>query len=272
VTPELKEKARPHCEKFRNYEKENKPVSECPPVYDAKWRFFWYIGERDPSQEKDMLIFPNVIPKDFRDWEATMNTWGYKMQGAVETVSQMVALGFKLPENIFIEKMKYGGHLLAPTGSDLSKYQEGAIFAGVHYDLNFMTIHGKSNYGGLFIWLRNGQKKRVKIPDGCLLVQGGRQLEYLTGGECLAGFHEVIYTPEVREQVLRIQKEDETKKDEDRKILWRVSSTLFSQIRQNVMLEPLAQYRNEETLKKYPPILTRDQVAEELQAISLMTK
>jgi hypothetical protein len=217
-----------------------------------------------------MLMFPNIAPKGFNDWETIMNTWGYKMQGTVETVSQMVALGFKIPENTFVEKMKYGGHLLGPTGSDLSKYEEGTVFAGVHYDLNFMTIHGKANYGGLFLWLRNGQKKRVKIPDGCLLVQAGKQFEYLTGGECLAGFHEVIYTTEVREQVLRMQKENEMKKPEDRKILWRVSSTLFSQIRQNVLLEPLTQYRNEDTLKKYPPVLTRDQVAEELKAISLM--
>lgn len=29
------------------------------------------------------------------------------------------------------------------------------------------------------------------MPDGCLLVQAGKQLERLTGGHVLAGFHEV---------------------------------------------------------------------------------
>lgn len=69
-----------------------------------------------------------------------------------------------------------GPHLLAPTGSDLSRYgQEGTVFAGYHYDLNFLTIHGKSRFPGLYIWLRNGQKVEVKVPVGCLLIQTGKQ-------------------------------------------------------------------------------------------------
>lgn len=132
-----------------------------------------------------------------------------------------------------------------------------------------MTIHGKSNYGGLYIWLRNGEKKSVKVPEGCLLLQAGAQLEYLTGGVLLSGFHEVIYTEDVEKNI-------NDKKLENKKLgyvkhkLWRVSSTLFSQIRQNVILEPLGKYKNEDSSKKYPPVLTRDQVAEELRAINLM--
>lgn len=271
ATPEFKEKAKSHCEMFSKYKDSNKPVSECPPVYDSKWRFFWYIGERDKEVDKDMLIYPQVIPAGFPQWEQVMNAWGNKMLGACEMASKMIAVGFGLPENTFYEKMKYGGHLLAPTGSDLAKFSENTVFAGVHYDLNYLTIHGKSNYGGLYIWLRNGEKRKVKIPDGCLLIQAGMQLEYLTGGECLAGFHEVIYTKEVHDLVQKIKKENEGKSEDEKKILWRVSSTLFSQIRQNVMLEPLGKYKNAESLKKYPPILTRDQVANELKAISLMT-
>ena len=40
----------------------------------------------------------------------------------------------------------------------------------------------------------------VKVPDGCLLVQAGEQLEYLTGGHVVAGYHEVINTEQVRFQ------------------------------------------------------------------------
>lgn len=35
------------------------------------------------------------------------------------------------------------------------------------------------------------RKMPVSVPDGCLLVQAGKQLERLTGGHVLAGFHEV---------------------------------------------------------------------------------
>ena len=58
----------------------------------------------------------------------------------------------------------------------------------------FIRSAGKSRYPGLYIWLRNGKKYRVVVPDGCLLLQAGKQLEWLTGGYITAGFHEVVVT------------------------------------------------------------------------------
>ena len=46
-----------------------------------------------------------------------MTTWGNKMLAAVHTVSQMAAVGFGLPADAFTERMAYGPHLLAPTGT-----------------------------------------------------------------------------------------------------------------------------------------------------------
>lgn len=54
------------------------------------------------------------------------------------------------------------------------------MFAGYHYDLNFLTIHGRSRFPGLNIWLRNGQKVEVKVPIGCLLIQTGKQVQEMT--------------------------------------------------------------------------------------------
>lgn len=66
---------------------------------------------------------------------------------------------------------------MAPTGSDLSKYGTlNTVFAGYHYDLNFLTIHGRSRFPGLFIWLKDGRKVPVKVPEGCLLLQVGKQV------------------------------------------------------------------------------------------------
>ena len=66
---------------------------------------------------------------------------------------------------------------MAPTGSDLSKYGDlNNVFAGYHYDLNFLTIHGRSRFPGLFIWLKDGRKVPVKVPEGCLLLQVGKQV------------------------------------------------------------------------------------------------
>ena len=63
ATPEFKEKAKSHCERFSKYKDSDKPVSECPPVYDSKWRFFWSVGERNKEADEGMLIYPNVYPK-----------------------------------------------------------------------------------------------------------------------------------------------------------------------------------------------------------------
>ena len=62
-----------------------------------------------------------------------MNKWGSNMLSAIEVLSEMIAIGFDLPVNTFKDLLKYGPHLLAPTGSDLEKYgQVGRVLAGFH--------------------------------------------------------------------------------------------------------------------------------------------
>lgn len=123
-----------------------------------------------------------------------MDKWGYMMIDACKTSAEMAAIGMGLEKDTFADRMDKGHHLLAPTGSDLKKYDVGTPFAGFHYDLNFLTIHGKSRYPGLFVWLRNWKRMAAKIPEGCLLLQAGSMFEHITGGYVLAGYHEVFYT------------------------------------------------------------------------------
>lgn len=52
VTPEKIEKARNHYERVKDLPQENKPESEFPPTYDAKWRYMWKIGKR-PEEAND---------------------------------------------------------------------------------------------------------------------------------------------------------------------------------------------------------------------------
>lgn len=46
VCPKENEIAREHTKKMLAYSEENKPISPLVPVYDAKWRYMWKIGER----------------------------------------------------------------------------------------------------------------------------------------------------------------------------------------------------------------------------------
>jgi isopenicillin N synthase-like dioxygenase len=262
ATPEGVEKARDHKELIDSLTGEHKPVTISPPPIDAKWRFFWRIGERPKIVDRNVINPPQHIPKDFPQWETIMDRWGNLMHDCVYTVSEMLATGFGLPENSFSEKMKYGAHLLAPTGSDLQKYQKGTVFAGFHYDLNYITIHGKSRFPGLAAWLREGKRFPVVVPDGCLLLQSGKQLEYLTGGHIQAGFHEVIYNEETDKAKLKAIAEG--------KSTWRISSTLFAHIRQDCILEPLNKFSTTESKAIYKPISAGEQVEEELRAINLL--
>ncbi|CAG9333045.1 unnamed protein product [Blepharisma stoltei] len=265
ATPENVEKARNHCERINNLPEDSKAVSECPPQYDAKWRYFWRIGSfGTPSSEVDP---ENVVPPEFPEWASTMNNWGDLMLRTVETVVRMfeVASGVE-PEKI-VDMMRGAPHLLAPTGADLRKWGKGTVFAGYHYDLNFITIHGKSRFPGLSAWMRNNKKIDVAVPSGCLLLQAGKLFEYITGGYVLAGYHEVVFNDRTEAAVNTAR--------ENGKILWRVSSTLFGHFRHDVVLQPMEEFADrfilprEETMAKYPPLTAADSLKEELRLINL---
>ena len=84
--------------------------------------------------------------------------------------------------------------------------------------------------------------------------QAGKQIEYLTGGHVLAGFHEVIVAPSTVETIRARKAEG--------KSLWRVSSTCFGHIQSDQVLEPLPPFASEEAKHKFPPKFTGDQVCE----------
>jgi isopenicillin N synthase-like dioxygenase len=239
VTPAHIEKARDHCTKMGAYGPGDKPLSPCPPEFDAKWRFFWRTGPVPELTEFPSQNMQPVLPANIPQWESVMNSWGGKMTDALFTIAEMAAVGFNMPADSFTSRMMYGPHLLAPTGSDLKVFGEvGHVLAGFHYDLNFLTIHGKSRFPGLNVWTRDGKKTGVAIPDGCLLLQAGKQIEYLTGGHVIAGFHEVIVTEATRKVV--------DAKIANNESVWRVSSTCFGHIQSDQVLQPLAPFDTNE--------------------------
>eukprot|EP00752_Nemacystus_decipiens_P011069 g9835.t1 len=262
VTPEGTERPRAHCERISRLPDGHRPLTLCPPEADPKWRFFWTIGPRPAVTEYQQLNPPPVVPEGFENWSTVMDTWGNKMIGALETVSRLCAIGLGLEEDALSTLMHEGPHLLAPTGSNFRKHNSaGTVLAGYHYDFNLLTIHGKSRYPGLSVWLRDGRKMPVAVPDGCLLVQAGKQLERLTGGHVLAGFHEVA----VSEATIETMR----KRREEGKSLWRISSTCFGHVASDKDLRPLGKFATDEALAEYPPIKAGDMMQEELKAINL---
>ncbi|KAF5469705.1 hypothetical protein F2P56_010274 [Juglans regia] len=247
-------------EKLKAMPREFQPATLVGP--DRKWRYMWRVGPRPLNTQFQELNSEPVIPEGFPQWKDTMDSWGYKMISAIEVVAEMAAIGFGLPKGTFTSLMKQGPHLLAPTGSDLRRYgQEGTVFAGYHYDLNFLTIHGRSRFPGLNIWLRNGEKVEVKVPIGCLLIQTGKQIEWLTAGDCIAGMHEVLVTNRTIEAIKLASEQNRS--------LWRVSSTLFAHVASDAMLKPLGHFAESPVASKYPPICAGEFVEQELAVINL---
>ncbi|KAA8499514.1 hypothetical protein FVE85_7099 [Porphyridium purpureum] len=264
VTPEYTERARDNSEYIAALSAEDRPVAATRGL-DPKWRFFWRPGASD-----------NVVPAAFEaEWRNTMDEWGFKLQDTMMLVSSLLAVGLGAEQDTFERMLQGGPHLLAPTGSDLFEIgqkmaklgKDEALasplpLAGFHYDLNFLTAHGKSTHGGLYIWTREGKRVPVSVPPGGVLLQAGIQLEILTAGRIQRGYHEVIALPEVVQRVVR-------ECAENRACGWRVSSTVFGHIRSDQVLEPIEVCAQEEAASRYPPVQAAVQVLRELESIQL---
>lgn len=267
VTPDGVERPRDNTAIAAMLKSSERPLSDpAARQRDPKWRFFWRCGARPTETDFPELNAEQVIPADFStEWAQIMDGWGYKLLDTLFLVAEMIALGLDLPRNALQEKMKFGPHLLAPTGTDMSLYAGniGTTVAGYHYDLNMLTIHGRSRYPGLYVWTRDGKRIPVIVPYGFLLIQSGVQLEYLTAGCILRGMHEVV----VSEETARAAKNAR----ENGTSMWRVSSTLFSHIRSDESLAPLGHFATNANAHMYRNKRAGEQVAEELRALELAT-
>lgn len=150
--------------------------------------------------------------------------------------------------------------LLTAKRGEILQVEHAALRAGNSECID-RTRSSVCRFPGLAIWLRDGSRVSVQVPQGHVLIQAGKQLEYLTGGYIHAGKHEVVVDSNSVDAINRAK--------EERRRLWRVSSTFFAHCNSDAVLEPLGSFRSLESLNQYPPIKTGDFVRQELQAISL---
>ena len=263
-TPSGVELPRNHCARFKAAQPADQPLTPCPPEKDAKGRFFWRIGAQPATTAFPLLNAPPVVPAAFAaEWARTMDGWGGALLGTALAVAEMLAVGLGLPADALTARMAGAPHLLAPTASDLRVHgARGTVLAGVHYDLNFLSVHGRSRFPGLYVWTRAGARVAVRLPPGCLLLQAGKQLEHVTGGHVAAGFHEVVVDDGALAAVAAAAAAGRSRV--------RISSTLFAHLASDVLLAPLGRFAADAAaVAAYPPTLCGDHVAAELRAINL---
>ena len=101
----------------------------------------------------------------------------------------------------------------------------------------------------------------MRVPDGCLLLQAGRQMAYLTGGRVLAGFHEVIAVPEATPGIIAARTRGL------RPV--RVSSTVFAHVASDRHLYPRGPFATRRAIRNYPRVTAGHMATLELKAIAL---
>ena len=76
-----------------------------------------------------------------------------------------------------------------------------------------------------------------------------------------AGYHEVVNTDQCREAASAAVARGAS--------AWRISSTMFTTVNHDIVLEPLGQFKEQPTANDYPPVKAGQQVADELAKIGL---
>lgn len=231
---------------------EELPVEYLPTIAHAhaeevvNLHYAWRIGE-GPRNLQDP-------PVGFRH---TLDSFGQTLLNTAQVVAEMVAIGFGIPKNAFTSLIHMGPHVLAPSGCDLSRFgHRGTVLAPYHYDFNFLTIQAKSRFPGLNVWLENGRKVEVTIPTGCLLIQTGKQIEWVTGGLCKAGMSEVVVDSRTLNAI--------NVANGQKRNLWGISSMLYVQIALDVLLKPLKFFVGSELCSDYPPVRAGEYIQQQL--------
>jgi isopenicillin N synthase-like dioxygenase len=260
LTPEFIEHPRDHSDKIAEIPERERPIP--PTGADAKLRFCWRIGDRPTRTGYPEMAPDNIEPAGFPAWRRVMDAIGAQFLETAYTVAEMLSVGMGGTGDTFTSRMRQAPHLLDPTGSDLRKNGKlNTVLAGFHYDLNFLSVHGRPRFPGLSIWTRKNVRVSADVPSGYLLFQAGRQLEYLTGGRVHNGFHQVVVTKDTLEAVEEARRAGRP--------LWRVSSTFFAHIASDEPLDPIRGIAAPGVEKDFPPKLAGELVREELELLRL---
>jgi isopenicillin N synthase-like dioxygenase len=206
-----------------------------PPSADPKERIMYPFGKLRAQTDYPMIDHaePMVI-REVEGYRETSEAWGRTMYMVMMTIAQMLAVGFGEPRDLFSSMLEYGPLRLAPTGLDLSKWGPGTVAAGFHNDLSCFTMHGMSNWPGLWAWTRLFEKYAVRLPDERhLLLQVGRVLEHLTAGQVKRGYHEVVMPPQAPT------------------VDWRVTTTSFYNIATDRWIEPVGGFAKLDSAEPY---------------------
>lgn len=218
------------------------------------------IGPRptEPSGRFPELDNPEqVVPQGIPNWLEIAEAWGEQLRDAGMLMLEMAAAGWGCEDHrIFSSLIERGYNLLAPTMSELTEDGVGpdTVFAGIHKDSSMLTVHPPATHPGLDVWTRELVKIPVRVPPGCLLAQGGRIFDWLTGGRALRGFHQVVNRPALMPEI-------EQARAEGRRI-FRIASPIFLRPATDYRVAPIGPFATPEVLANpfYAPFVSGERL------------
>lgn len=226
---------------------EHRPLPITGP--DPKERYMFPAGPRlDAAQHgyHEFNAMPVVVPPDQPELFALAQAWGDSLRLGGMMLLEMAAIGWGVEREFFTGRMRFGPHFLAPTGSDLVAHgTPGTVLAGFHNDMSLATVHGPATDPGLFAWTTAGIRHPVRLPSKHLILQCGRQMQWLTGGTAHRVFHEVAVVEASRERIDAAIAKGEP--------YWRVATPLFLHMNTNETAEPKGRFATPEAIAAFAP-------------------
>jgi isopenicillin N synthase-like dioxygenase len=157
---------------------------------------FWHVGRELPADHKYKALYQdNLWPEGAEDFRAAM----LAVYGALENVSKQllecIAEYLDLSPYHLREMTDYGNTILRvlhyPPMNQLNAVP-GAVRAGAHEDINFITLLVTSTAAGLELLRRDGQWMAVNAEPGEIVADVGDMLSRVTNGLLPATTHRVV--------------------------------------------------------------------------------
>lgn len=137
-------------------------------------------------------IFPSELP-NFE--EATLEAFNILHTTGMQ-ILQAIALHLGLGKDHFVPLCGDGNSIMRLLHyfpiDDVSKIEDGAVRAGAHGDINFITLLMGASAEGLEVQRKDGEWIPVTKVEDCIIVNIGDMMEHYTNGKLKSTIHRVV--------------------------------------------------------------------------------
>ncbi len=233
----------------RGYTGKGKEHAKGSNVGDLKE--FYHIGQEISDSEFGGNIWPEELP-EFK--KITVEAFKILEETGIKLL-QAIALHLQLDEHYFDDKVRGGDSILRPIHYfpilNPDQVPEGAVRAGAHGDINFITLLMGASAEGLEILRKDGKWIGVTALPDQIVVNVSDMLARLTNDKLSSTIHRVVNP------------------SKEKMGLPRYSIPFFMHPKGETSLACLPSCVSDENPKKYEDILAKDFLKQRLEEIGL---